>query len=150
MYGDAVFGRIDIGRTALRNDEMLARRRDRAVEQMQGCARILHARLAFGIGQRAYDLFFEARRLFVGTRNRARHQAPCVVREHFGCCIAGGAIAAQRYSHCRTAAQKSAPIEQAVTSHWRETTLSYIFQAMSHAPLQEVLPAIFCATGLCS
>jgi hypothetical protein len=64
--------------------------------------------------------------------------------------MAGGAIAAQRCSHRRTAAQKSAPIEQAVTGHWRETTLSYIFQSMSHAPLQEVLPAFFCATGLCN
>ncbi len=114
-----VLVRIDIRKTAARNDEMQAVRRDGAVEQMMRRACRATARFELRIGQRAHGLLLEPRRLAVGRDRNARRNAPWIVGKRLRCSSSCGANRAHAHgtSECCALQQQRAAIEKAVTGH---------------------------------
>ena len=127
----AMLVRVDVRRAAVNDREMQAIGRERAVEQMVRRARMLGARLAVGIAERAHDLFLVARAFFIGRADGAGHLAPRIVAERLGgrgfrhriTCDSGGERGA--------AGQKSAAIEQPV-ARGRLHILPLSFRAIFH------------------
>ena len=76
--------RIDVRRAAVNDREMKPVGCERAVEQMVRCARVLGARLTFGVAEGAHDFFLVARTLFIGRAESAGHFAPRIVGERLG------------------------------------------------------------------
>ena len=85
MNHQPVFGRVNIRCSALRHHKVQAVRCDRALELMMRRARILHTRLALGVGQCAHHRLLVFRGPLIRWCDRAGHQTPRIVDEWLRC-----------------------------------------------------------------
>ena len=116
MDNQTVLVRIDVGVAGVRNHEVQAVRRERPVKQMVRRARVLGARLGFGVAQGAHNIFFESRPRAVIRNRGAGHQAPRIVGELLGGCGLNQRVT--RHPRQRgTAAEKRAAVKQAVAGN---------------------------------
>ena len=102
------------GVAGVRDHEVQAVGRDRAVEQVVRRARVLGARLAVGIAERAHDVFLEPRPHAVIRDEGAGLEAPRIVRERLGGCRFAMRITRHGRRERGAAAQKSAAVKQSV------------------------------------
>src|SRR3989442_14366102 len=98
---------IDVGVAGVRNHEVQAIGRERAVDQMVRRARVLRARLGVWVAERADNIFFESGpRAVIGDSN-AWHEAPWIVSELLGRRGLYQCLTRHRCRQCGTTAQKT-------------------------------------------